>query len=305
MTTVSQPWLLLLFALPARRASARVEVWRKLQRYGTLPLRGSGYLLPSSAEHRERLEWLAALVRKNGGEASVLEVGAVDDLPPAEIARQFTAARARDYEALAQEARRVLGTARGREAARARLRRRLADIVAIDFFNAPQRAAAEAAVHRGEIAPASARLSAKGATMRKQFRNRTWLTRPRPKIDRISSAWLIRRFIDPRARFAFATAPARASAAVPFDMYGDAGFGHRGDDCTFETLRKDFGIADAGVRVLAQIVHDADLHDDKYGRTEAVGINRVFEGWGKTKMADAEILRRGMELIEGLYLTLA
>jgi hypothetical protein len=300
--TVSTSWLLFLFSLPARQASARVEVWRKLQRYGAVALRGSGYLLPAGEPHRERLEWLAALVRKNRGEASVLEVTAVDDLPQPELARMFREARARDYQALEKEARRGLAN-RPSAATLGRLRRKLQEIAAIDFFEAPERGAVEELLRRAE--GGGAELSTKGAQMRKQFRKRVWLTRPRPKIDRSASAWLIRRFIDPAARFTFAASDARHPEAVPFDMFGGRGFGHRGDDCTFETLRKEFGIDDRRVKVLAEIVHDADLRDEKFGRSEALGVDRVLDGWARTKLSDAELLRRGMELIEGLYESLA
>jgi len=137
--------------------------------------------------------------------------------------------------------------------------------------------------------------------MRKQWQNRIWLTRPRPGIDRSASAWLIRTYIDSKARFAFANDDSKRPSAVPFDMFGPRGFGHRGDDCTFETLRKEFGITDQRVRVFAEMIHDADLRDEKFGRPEALGIDAVLHGWQATKITDAELLRRGMELIAALY----
>ncbi len=129
---------------------------------------------------------------------------------------------------------------------------------------------------------------------------RTWVTRPRPGIDRAGSAWLIRKFIDVKARFVFATLPARHSKALPFDM-ADAEFSHHGDDCTFETLVKRFRIADKAVVQMAEMVHDADLEDGKYQRSECVGINCVLTGWAKSSMTDAELLRKGIECFEGLY----
>ena len=127
-----------------------------------------------------------------------------------------------------------------------------------------------------------------------------WITRPRPGIDRVSSAWLIRRFIDPRAKFAFLGRRAPAGA-IPFDTFLAEGFGHRGDDCTFETLRKEFAIRDVKVVSIAEIIHDADLGDEKFARPEGLGLDRVLIGWAQQGVADDELLRRGMDLIEGLY----
>jgi hypothetical protein len=128
-----------------------------------------------------------------------------------------------------------------------------------------------------------------------------WITRPRPGIDRVSSAWLIRRFIDPEARFVFGTEPSIYPDAIPFDMFCPEGFGHRGEDCTFETLYKQFAIRDSKVKRIAQIIHDADLGDDKFGRIEGQGLDRVLNGWAKQGLPDDELLQRGTELIEGLY----
>ena len=131
-----------------------------------------------------------------------------------------------------------------------------------------------------------------------------WLTRPRPGIDRVSSAWLIRRFIDAKAEFRFASSPSAYPEAIPFDMFGVAkGFSHVGEDCTFETLMKSFGIQDRRVMRIAEAIHDADLADGKYGRFEAIGLDCVLEAWAGQKLSDQELLDRGGELIEARYRT--
>jgi len=135
-------------------------------------------------------------------------------------------------------------------------------------------------------------------------RGRTWVTRPDVHVDRIASAWLIRRFIDPKARFAFAPEERVPPAAVPFDMF-QGGFGHRGDNCTFETLQNDFRIRDRKVKLISEAIHDADLADDKFGRKEGYGIDEVLKGWTRQGIPDQELLDRGMQLIEGLYHSLA
>ncbi len=289
-------WLLLVFSLPAKRGSERVEIWRKLRRIGALPLGSSGYLLPFTPGNHEHFEWLAASIRKYKGQASVIQVESIDDLPSEELAKRFTGARSREYEALMRE---LKSSARRKGPQLARLRRRFQGISAIDFFNSPLRSRVEGLLARAAepvAAPAST-----GSRHKKAFQGRTWVTRPRPGIDRVSSAWLIRRFIDPRAKFAFADDPKKAAGAVPFDMFQAGGFGHRGDDCTFETLRKEFAIRDRKVAAIAEVIHDADLDDGKFGRTEGAGLDRVLIGWAQQGISDEELLRRGMEMIEGIY----
>lgn len=298
------PWLLLVFSLPANRASQRVEVWRKLQRYGALPLRSSGYLLPNSAANQERLEWLATAIRNYKGEASVVQVQAFDDLPDESVRRQFIDARSRDYEAVQRDIKTLTSPPkRASVHAVSRLRRRYQEIVAIDFFDSPLRSRVETLLERanqsvGQKSQAAPKVKAG------EYQNRTWITRPRPGIDRVSSAWLIRRFIDPKARFLFGNDPAKHPDAIPFDMFVPQGFGHRGDDCTFETLCKVFAIRDSKTKHIAQIVHDADLGDEKYSRVEGQGLDQVLNGWARQDISDDELLRRGMDLIEGLYCAL-
>ena len=295
------PWLLLMFSLPANQASRRVEVWRKLKQYGVLALPSSGYLLPNTATNQEHFEWLATAIRKYDGNASVLKVKDIDDHPGAQLRQKFTEARSRDYEELQREFRKK--SLKGNAAELARLRRRFQQIVNIDFFNSPLRSRVESLLNN---ANGIAQTLPTGASRkRKEYLNRTWVTRPRPGIDRVSSAWLIRRFIDAHARFAFADDPGKVPNAVPFDMFQGGGFGHRGDDCTFETIRKEFAIRDPKVAVIAQIIHDADVEDEKYGRAEGFGLDRTLIGWAQEGTADEELLRRGMEMIEGLYHAIA
>ena len=134
-----------------------------------------------------------------------------------------------------------------------------------------------------------------------EYRSRSWITRPRPGIDRVSSAWLIKRFIDPKATFLFDVNPNDHPEAVPFDMYQDGGFGHEGNHCTFETLAARFGVTDKKVRLIGQTVHDADLDEEKFGRTEGITINQILKGWAKQDIPDDELLSRGIDLMEGLY----
>jgi hypothetical protein len=298
----TQPWLLLVFSLPATKASQRVEVWRKLQRDGMLALRSAGYVLPNSATNQERMEWLAAAIRAYKGQASVAQVHSFDDLPDQHLKQLFQEARSRDYQKLLQEAKKVVAGSPSRKPAGRlnRVRRRLQELQDIDFFGNPLRAKLESFLAETEE---DGSLHCKRMLKKKssQYLNRQWITRPRPGIDRVSSAWLIRRFIDSKARFVFGAEPDLHPTAVPFDMFCPQGFGHRGEDCTFETLCKEFSIRDKRAKRIAEVIHDADLGDEKFGRAEGTGLDRVLKGWAKQDLPDDELLQRGMDLIEGLY----
>jgi hypothetical protein len=294
------PWLLLTFTLPTKRASQRVEVWRKLQRYGAVPLGNSGYLLPNDATNQERFEWLATAIRKYGGDASVVQVQSIDNLSTPQLVGRFAEARAREYQELIRELRKLSSVSPHKRAPGrvSRLRVRFREIVEIDFFNSPLQKRVEELLARADAAPTPPKKAAK--INPREYVGRAWITRPRPGIDRSASAWLIRRFIDKRARFTFGLEEHVPHEAVAFDMF-HGGFGHRGEDCTFETLEKVFRIRDRRVGVIGQIIHDADLLDEKFGRKEGLGIDEVLKGWAKQGVPDNKLLERGIQLIEALY----
>ena len=299
-------WLLLTFTLPTKRASQRVEVWRKLQRYGTVPLGNSGYLLPSNPTNEERFQWLATAIRKYGGDASIVDVRSIDNISTPQLIGRFAEARAREYQELIRELqkfsslpvqKRVVGRL-------SRLRSRFQEIVEVDFFGSPLQKRVGELLVRADEARVTARVPETAQIKPQDYKNKVWVTRPRPGVDRSASAWLIRRFIDRKARFAFAPEDRVPPAFVPFDMF-HGGFGHRGDNCTFEVLQKDFRIRERKTKVISEVIHDADLADAKFGRKEGYGIDEVLKGWARQGIPDPELLDRGMQLIEGLYHSLA
>jgi hypothetical protein len=294
-------WLLLTFTLPTKRASQRVEIWRKLQRYGTVPLGNSGYLLPSDASNEERFQWLATAIRKYGGEASVVRVESIDNLSTPKLKSQFSEARNREYQDLIRQIQTIPATSeRKGEARLSRLRNRFQEIVDVDFFDSPLQERVRALLEEASSLR-SAKAGVRVKVNPKDYKNRMWVTRPRPGVDRCASAWLIRQFIDRKAQFTFASEDQVPVRAVPFDMFHEAGFGHRGGDCTFETLEKVFHIRDPRVMAIGQMIHDADLLDDRFGRKEGYGVDEILKGWAQQGLADEKLLERGMELIEGLY----
>ena len=311
MTTIAQtekgsPWLLFIFTLPTKRASERMDTWRKLRRYGALALKSGGHVLPNTPLNRERFEWMGAVIRKAAGHASVMQVHSLDDHSDTRLRELFIEMSTREYEAAIAELRKVTRTNQNNANGLARIRRRLSELVQIDFFGSPLRSRLETLLAQAEESWTAAPDSKNDLKKKKSYQAKLWITRPRPGIDRVSSAWLIREFIDGKAKFIFDNDPGLHPSAVPFDMFQTArGFGHRGEDCTFETLCKEFAIRDRRVRVLAQIIHDADLEDNKFGRPEGIGLDRTLVGWAKQGVSDEELLRRGIETIDGLYESLA
>ena len=297
------PWLLLLYSLPAHRNTQRVAVWRRFKKIGALQLTTSTYLLPDQAGHYEHFQWLTKLIRDAGGEATLVRVREIEGMPNEKLVGLFNDARGREYALIGKallnlaRARRPRGESAEQEQL-SRLSRQFRDLRAIDFFNSQR--GQEIELQFQKLERSSAAKTASPKIQAKDYRGRTWLTRPHPQIDRVGSAWLIRKFIDPEARFAFATKLPSHSKAVSFDMI-DAEFSHVGEDCTFETLTKRFAIRDKAVRKIGEMIHAADLEDDKFQRHEGIGLDRILKGWAKEAVPDEEILRRGFECFGALY----
>ncbi len=303
------PWLLFIFRLPGRRASQRVRVWRKLQKYGVLPWKNSAYILPCNPSSLEKFQWLATEVQKYEGEASVIEVSRIYECTHKRVMTLFNSARAQQSESLIRDVRLALRAAAGQSKAQqllafGRLNRRLADLNTIDFFGCGKTKEAEELMKEFETRVRGRRPGLHGKqTKAGEYRGRVWQTRARPEVDRVGSAWLIKHFIDPKAKFVFSSDAEAHPGAVRFDMFGGE-FTHVGDDCTFETLTKHFKLRDRRLEQIAQIIHDADLEDNKFGRPEGKAIELITKGWGKMDWTDEEILRKGFELFDALYLTL-
>jgi len=308
-------WLTLLMSLPPSPTRHRVGVWRKLQRMGAVKLRGAAWILPETPETTELFQWLVQEIQSFHGEATLLRVDRIETMRDEQVSALFHKARAAEYHALLQGCREVTAQIDRLKSAhrgsvphvRARLdalKRELDRIQAIDYLESPiglrAKASWEAVAKR--LRAVEAKPGAGGRTHRASAppAGSTWVTRPRPHIDRIASAWLIKRFCDPTARFAFADAADAARKGIPFDIVG-AEYGHHGDDCTFETLVKRYSIKDRRVGLIAEIVHEADLHDGKFTRQESTGLDLAIKGLAATTQDDDELLKRGMALFDGLY----
>ncbi len=310
-------WLLLIHQLPPKPDYFRVKVWRRLQRLGAVAIKNSVYVLPKNDQTQEDFQWVLREILEGTGEASICEASFVDGLSDDQVEALFQSAREAEYRQIADEARRLAeipmpdkqieGSRRTQiEVDMARLKRRLAEVVAIDFFGAPGR---EAAV--GLVSGAEARMHDKrsgkqvgnvGAARREDLQGKTWVTRKGIHVDRMASAWLIRRFIDSGARFKFV--PPKGYKPLPdelrFDMF-EAEFTHEGDRCTLEVLIERTGLNEPALGPIAEIVHDIDLKDSKYSRQETAGIDRLIAGIAMAHKDDETRLARGTAVFDDLY----
>jgi hypothetical protein len=300
--------LFLLFNLPAKLSSQRVKVWRRLKKFGAVQLKTSTYVLPDQPVHYERFQWLVKEIVDTGGEATLVRVKDIEGMPPAAVISLFNDARARDYDEIAEPLSRLIKDQRALKAPAetftgelGKLRRRFQEICEIDYFQSSRGEDLRRLFQRAESLESPRKRSVERPHLKSEdYRAKTWITRPRPEIDRVGSAWLIHRFIDPDAKFVFAGRPADFPDAIPYDMF-EVEFSHQGDCCTFETLIQRFGIRDKAVLRIAQLIHDADVEDDKFHRVEGFGVEQIFKGWAKLGLSDQEILAKGFECFEGLY----
>ena len=303
--TRSESWLLLLYSLPATHKAERVAIWRKLARSGAVPFKTSAYLLPDRAPQYELFQWLAKQVRDYGGESTLIRVREIEGVPNRTLIDFFNAAREREYAALIQSLRKIIARKkRGSGFAEEveKLKKEFRKIREIDFFDSPSARDAETLLQRAQTSSASKHTPAP-KLLTKHHHNKTWITRPRPEIDRVASAWLIRRFIDPKAKFVFTNNPSSTKDALPFD-FPEGEFSHHGEDCTFETLLQRFRLADKALHKIGQMVHDADLEDEKFQRPECIGIDRILKGWAKQGLSDEQLLAQGVLCFDGLYAAL-
>jgi hypothetical protein len=302
-------WLLLIAQLPPKPDYLRVKLRRRVQRIGAVALRGAVYVLPNQPDAAEDFEWLRTELLADGADAIICSATPVAGITEEELRRRFRDARAADYVALADAARTIAAADARDEGGRAlpRLRRRLDEIGRVDFFGSMERFDAEAAIEGLASLGSSTSNPAAAARVERAAsdgapRGRTWVTREGVFVDRIASAWLIRRFIDPDATFKFVAArgyePRRDE--LRFDMY-QAEYTHEGDRCTFETLLARFALDEPALHALAEIVHDIDCKDAKFDRPEAAGVESILRGLVSARAADTERVAQGSAIFDALY----
>ena len=307
-------WLLLIHQIPPKPNALRVKIWRRLQQVGAVAIKQSVYVMPLSEQSREDLSWTLKEIVEGGGDGSISEARFVEGLSDEQILALFHNARKSDYEKLIQEANALLaewssGETDPRDPANrgpaqlSKFQRRLADIAAIDFFQTPERAAAE--LQLKELENSLTGQTAVGGDLRgglSDLRGKTWVTRGNLFVDRIACGWLIRRFVDKTATFKFVPDPHYSSEAneIRFDMF-DGEYTHEGDRCTFEVMIQRLQIQDHALGPLSEVVHDIDLKDKKFGRSETDGFNALLTGLVAAHPDDDLRMNEGLRLFDNLY----
>jgi hypothetical protein len=293
-----------------------VRTWRRLQQIGAIPVKQAVYVLPDSAEAREDFGWLKTEIEAARGQATIFAAGTIDGWSEEALVEEFRRSAQQAYSDLAgdaEQALRRIDSPRRREGRRAAsvtrlndiFRQRFAAIERTDFFGSAGRDRAvlliEQLAERLNPGPAPSEPPESGRQRAAAYRGRVWVTRPRPGVDRMASAWLIARFIDTKARFGFVQERQPiATDAVPFDMVG-VEVSHQGDHCTFETLCATFELYGAALKRLAAIVHDLDFKDDRFHAAEAPTIDVLITGLRLAHAADDVLLAHGMTMFDALY----
>jgi hypothetical protein len=315
MTDRESRWLLLIHQIPPTPSYLRVKIGRRLQKLGAVAVKNSVYALPNGDDAQEQFAWVAREIVEGGGDASICESNFVGEKSNDAVEELFKEARTKDFSELAAEvqtAKKGLGRKRRIPAdersaiasAVARLRRRLSEILQLDFFGASGRETIEGLLGEIEdrLQPPAPEQSKEGSPRPPATRGRTWVTRKGVHVDRIASAWLIRRFIDPEASFKFVPGKGYAPAAgeLRFDMF-EAEYTHEGDRCTFEVLLKRFELADGALGPVGEVVHDIDVRDSKFGRPEVAGVERLITGVAAGNGDDEARIVAGSVLFDALY----
>jgi hypothetical protein len=307
-------WLVFSYSLLSQlRSSTRVGLWRRLQRLGAVVFKNGLYVLPDREECLEAFQWLAQEVQEAKGEATVMRVDHFDGMTDAQLIELFHAGCRKKYEQLDRQAavlrKRIQATAKKQDATSigrifTKLQREGEEIAGVDFFDSPYGGQVTVRLRQLKHAfvsePPSAPTLPPAAMA--VYHDRTWVTRPRPHVDRLACAWFIRRFIHPQAVIRYSTHP--QSDEVRFDMRG-ADFGHHGNLCTFETMVLRFGLSDPALQAMGEIIHEIDIRDGAYIRPETSGLDVILKGWLLDKLSDQELERHGVVLFQGLYASLS
>ncbi|MFN3532922.1 MAG: chromate resistance protein ChrB domain-containing protein [Candidatus Brocadia sp.] len=316
-------WILFIHQIAQDAPNLRVKVWRDLKKHGAVLFKNAVYVLPYTKEHEEIMKWLCKRIKDSGSDASLFITESLDKKQDEEIIKTFHEVCDREYltvitacNDLLKKIEQIEGTEGITEGIIYDSKKRLSeiirnteDIAKIDFFSALQkeRVSQKIQVIRHKIEEWANSPKKEARVIHKIYRikdyvGKKWITRKDIYIDRIASAWFIRRFIDPKAKFVFLAKNTDKipNNAIPFDMYG-AEFTHHGDDCTFETLIKVFNLKDPALQPIAEIVHDIDLKDNKYDRKETEGIEQIIKGLKQQQKDDNKLLEKGMEIFAILY----
>ena len=314
-------WILLIHQIAQDSPNLRVKIWRNLKKHGAVLFKNGVYVMPFTDEHEETMQWLCNQIKEGGSDASLFITESLNKEQDAEIIKTFQETCNKAYldligscDNLIKKIEQIEKTEGITDKSSVMLKRELCeiiksaeDIAKTDFFHASQNENVFNKIHlMQQKLNEWSKTTEKGITAInkvykvKDFLNKKWVTRKDIFIDRLASAWLIKRFIDTKAMFVFSSKDKKPRNAIPFDMYGSE-FTHHGEDCTFETFMKAFDLNDPALQSIAEIVHDIDVKDNKYGRKEAEGISQIVTGLSQKLKNDNKLLEKGLEIFDALY----
>lgn len=321
-----QKWLLFFYSVPSKPVNNRIKIWRRLTKLGAVQLKGALYILPYSEEYLELCQWLTTEVSAMGGEGDIVITDKLEMLKNSEIISLFNKQRDDNYrnmgKGLNELATKMNSIKKGsKEKNIRRLNDQLnshikdfEDIKKIDFFSSKMGRAIASKIHslKTELKKITLTDIKKGAIEQKiliphkrqeDYQGRTWVTRKKPFVDRMASAWLIKKFIDKKAVFEFIDKEkikGTRGKQILFDMPSGI-FTHISDKCTFEVLKEAFKLKSRALNEIAKIVHQLDIKDDKYNIPASEGIEALLFGIRKTEADNNRALEKGMALFEMLY----
>lgn len=306
-------WIVFSYSLPSQANTPRVTLWRRLRRLGTISPTGSVYILPARDECVEAFQWLAQEIRQAEGEALVMHVPQFEGVNDGQLITLFNEARQKEYEEIATqlgdlecqiEASDAATDLRDWQSTLHKLQKQHADAARIDYFQSPQGTAVAVQLNRisQKLLPDDRAEQPIAKAAIAQYQNSRWVTRPRPHVDRLACAWLIRRYLNPDAIIRYSVTP--EPDEVAFDMES-AAFSHQGNLCTFEVMIRAFALDEAALFLMAEIVHEIDLRDGRYQRPETAGIDATLRGWLLAGRPDRELETHGLALFDGLFAALS
>ncbi len=306
-------WIVFSYSLPSKSDSrSRVAFWRRLRRIGAVAPKSGVYVLPDREDCLESFQWLAQEVQQARGEAVVMRVEKFEGLTDSELMQSFVSACQKDYDEIHksidefEKQIRKVSPEQGRKLNQhlEKIRERFNQIAQLDFFNSSygKEVAMRLARLGKKLSPSKTDVVALPSLSINDYKNKRWVTRPRPHVDRLSCAWFIRRFINKNAKIRYSNTP--GPDEVPFDTKGDL-FGHYQNLCSFETMLTIFHLEEPALRVMGEIIHEIDLRDAKYFHSQTEGIASILKGWIHAGFADEDLEKHGIALFEGLYAALS
>ncbi len=306
VTINSMNWIVFSYSLPSHLGSSRrVAIWRRLKRLGAITFNSGVYVLPNQEDCLESFQWLAQEVQEAKGDSVVMKVEKFEGLSDSEVIEAFRKSCKKNYKELNERllilerkpnkktSKQIKDKLRG-------LENQFSEISKVDFFQSPHGKDIMTRMKKIEQkinSPASSVQDFPNYSI-SAYKNKKWVTRPRPHVDRLSSIWLIRKYINKNAKIRYADDP--KPGEIPFDMK-DAVFGHHQNFCTFETFINIFNLKDSGLKIIAEIIHEIDLKDSRYSHPQTGGIAAVLNGWRQSGLSNKELEKHGVPLFEGLY----